>query len=621
MISCNGISKSYGGQAVLENFTQKFNDTGFYLLFGESGSGKTTFLNILSGFQEFDSGTVAIDGKVFANEVDREFIREDFDYITQDSFFVDFLTVYDNLRMITEDEERITDMLGRFGIADKLNCYPTTLSGGEKQRLAVARALLSDKKILFMDEPTAALDYENKIKIFELLAEIKDEVLIICSSHDSKAKEYADWVIEFHKCRKSAKKEPQKNNKRIYPYINKWFKSKSRSRKSGILFGVFLTLAMCICMLADTPDNKLDSNIEYVYKLNMCELVTYDEDEGMYDRLCEIDNIAEVVFKYNGSIPTPETNPDAVFLESPDYEVVVDALPYNKDAFKISDRIKYGTYFTKVNQVVISADKAEELSPGNPKAAVGQTISAVLYGFGETEFEIVGVLDELNKFEQIYFNAATNSYDWFINSEFTKQYITDDNCHDVLDGHRIRRYELYFDSYRDMKEFYEDNYDTLIEQGHRLNMSFYLGKEIDVFTMMFNVLLPLAVFTAFFTIIFYVNIIKTEIAYNNKFFAVFDYAGYSVRRVKNCFIALNLFYLLRTGVAAAAVSFAITFLINLINQKYVFVGFQIFTYNPWILGGFVIFMGLVSVISTNILLRRLKINGWYENVISNRDLI
>lgn len=636
MIKCNNICKSFGRQIVLDGFSHVFNDTGLYLLFGESGSGKTTFLNILSGFKEFDSGTVSIDDNVFSDVVNRELIREKFDYITQDAFFVDFLTVMDNLRIIKEDDTAIIKLLEKFGLEDKMNRYPTTLSGGERQRLAIVRALLGNKKILFMDEPTASLDRDNKIQIFELLATIKSKVLIICSSHDAKAKEYADEVVEFKKCREVLESEPKntgkitrqsirtgrrsKNNK-VHKYINKWFKSQSRNRKSAVLFGVFLTIAMCICMLADTPKNKMDSNIEYVYKMNMCELVTYNEEDGMYDKLCEIDNISEVILKYNGSVPSPEGNQDSVFLESPEYELVVDILPYSKETFKISDTIKYGTYFTDVNQVVISHEYAEEISPGNPQAAVGQTVSSVLYGLGETEFEIVGVFDEFNKFEDVYFNAATNSYSWFANSKLTEQFLDNPDFYDVTNGKKVRRYNLYFKSYRDMKNFYEENYEKFEEQGHWLNMTFYLAKEQDVFIMMFRTLLPLSVFVAFFTIIFYINIIKTEIAYNNKFFAVFDYAGYSLTKVRNSFIMLNLCHLLRTGVIAAVITFIITFLINLINQKYVFVGFQIFTYNIGILAGFVIFMGFVSVISTNLLLRRLKITGWYENIISNRDLI
>lgn len=638
MIKCNNISKNFGRQIVLDGFSHEFNDTGLYLLFGESGSGKTTFLNILSGFQEFDSGTVSIDDNVFTDAVNRELIREEFDYITQDAFFVDFLTVMDNLRIIKEDDVSILKLLEKFGLEGKKNRYPATLSGGEKQRLAIVRALLGNKKILFMDEPTAALDRDNKIQIFELMSEIKGNVLIICSSHDIKAKEYADEVIEFHKCRtmsdekihklpKKGKKLSQTNHKpksaKVYHYINKWFKSPNRNRKSNVLFGVFLTIAMCLCMLADTPQNKLDSNIEYIYKINMCELVTYDEEDGMYDRLCEIDNISEVVFEYNGSVPVPGINPDVIVQEMPYYEVVVSALPSDSEAFKISDCIKYGTYFTNANQVVISLEKAKEMSPENPEKAVGQSMTVILYGMGETEFEIAGVFDEFNKFETAYFSATgiPSYYDWFVSSEFTAQYIDDPEFYDNSDGKKVRRYELYFDSYRDMMNFYEENYEKFDEQGHQLRTDIGLYKERDVFIMMYKTLLPLSVFVAFFTIIFYINLIKTEIAYNNKFFAVFDYAGYSLNKLRNSFVTLNLCYLLRTGLIAAALTYMITFIVNVVNQKYVFVGFQIFTYNIPIIAGFVVFIGIVSVICTNVLLRRLKINGWYENVITSRDLI
>ena len=100
MILCENINKSFGTQVVMKSFSYQFEDNGFYLLFGESGSGKTTFLNILSGFLNFEAGKININENEFYGNVDRSIIEKDIDYITQDTFFVDFLTVYDNLRMM-----------------------------------------------------------------------------------------------------------------------------------------------------------------------------------------------------------------------------------------------------------------------------------------------------------------------------------------------------------------------------------------------------------------------------------------------------------------------------------------------------------------------------------------
>ena len=114
---------------------------------------------------------------------------------------------------------------------------------------------------------------------------------------------------------------------------------------------------------------------------------------------------------------------------------------------------------------------------------------------------------------------------------------------------------------------------------------------------------------------------NNQIAYNNKFISVFDYAGYPVKKVVNSFIGLNLLYLFLICMISAALAFVITYIINFINYKYVFIEFQIFTYNIYILGGFIVCILLVSAISMNVILRRLKFSSWYENIVSQRDLI
>lgn len=202
MILCSKVSKSYEKNKIIDSFSYSFNDTGFYLLMGESGSGKTTLLNILSGLLSFEGGTIYYDGQNYIKQVSNEQLMYKIDYVTQDSFFVDFLCVMDNLRLVCADENRIIDVLRQFGLKNVSNKMPSVLSGGEKQRLAIVRSLLNSKKILLLDEPTASLDRENKFAVFDLLKKLKDKILIICTTHDKEAKPYADYVIEFPKNRK-----------------------------------------------------------------------------------------------------------------------------------------------------------------------------------------------------------------------------------------------------------------------------------------------------------------------------------------------------------------------------------------------------------------------------------
>ena len=172
MIACEELTKTYGEECILDGFSGTFLETGFYLLLGESGSGKTSFLNLLAGFLPFESGTVRWDRDVYSEKV--SFPGEvPFDYMTQDSFFVDFLTVEENLKLLgdsAEAERKASDLLQRFGLFDKRKAFPSSLSGGERGRLAIIRALLKGKKVLLLDEPTAALDEKNKRMIFEMLS-------------------------------------------------------------------------------------------------------------------------------------------------------------------------------------------------------------------------------------------------------------------------------------------------------------------------------------------------------------------------------------------------------------------------------------------------------------------
>lgn len=199
MIRCESISKSYGRQEIIKDFSYSFNDNGFYLLFGESGCGKTTFLNIIAGLTAFDGGRIEVEDMVFEKQINQAYMMDKADYITQDTFFVDFLTVTDNLRLIKEDGERIKELLRDMGLDDKSAQYPAKLSGGERQRLALARILLRDRPVVLLDEPTAALDEENKVRVFEILRDMSKDRLVICSSHDAAAIEYASEVVEFEK--------------------------------------------------------------------------------------------------------------------------------------------------------------------------------------------------------------------------------------------------------------------------------------------------------------------------------------------------------------------------------------------------------------------------------------
>lgn len=646
MIVCNNLVKCFGEQVVLNHFSCEFAEHGFYLLLGESGSGKTTFLNILAGFLPFESGQIVWGKQTFANTVQHDLVESSFDYITQDSFFVDFLTVADNLRLITEDDTRIRSILEQLGLSDKFDQIPLTLSGGEKQRLAIARAMLSGKRILFLDEPTAALDEENKTAVFALLAQISKDFLIICSSHDAVAKEYADQVIEFPKCKEKTacdKMHPSipavKGIKAVRPckknlnrYLRKWFVSNRRQRKTNLLFLLFLILSICLCVFADTPQNKLDTSIEYMYKINLLTVSMHDLKWS--DIAPDDSSVQEAVIYYGRSCPmgNVETDSNVLLRPSPEYEVSLNMLPSNPENFKLSDNILYGSYFTRPDQVILSWEMANAISPDDPKRLIGEQIIKNIYGLGTVHLEIVGIFDQFSKSEKVYLNAidvsiadgeAYSASDYanlyFMNSALIKGLEEDDGFF-TDSGQRV--YHIYFDSFKDMKTYYDQYYDELIAhegvtvEYNNVNMELQFA-----FEAMYYTLLPISIFMAFFTVLFYVALKKTELEYNHQFIAVFEYSGYPKNLVIRHFIGLNFCSLSGMLMIAQVIAFAVTWIINLLNNRFLWVGFQIFSYNAYMIVAFDLFVLAVSLIAVNILFRKVKVLSWYDNLIAARDLI
>ena len=151
LIECNSITKRYDFNEVLSDFSYSFNETGLYVLFGSSGSGKTTLLNTLLGLNEFENGDIIFNGKKYTSKVSNEDISSLVGYVAQDSFFIDYLTVKENIIIscpsVTEKE--IITYMDRFKLTDKLLSYPNQLSGGERQRLSLIQSLLKNKKYYF----------------------------------------------------------------------------------------------------------------------------------------------------------------------------------------------------------------------------------------------------------------------------------------------------------------------------------------------------------------------------------------------------------------------------------------------------------------------------------------
>ncbi|ADD68730.1 ABC transporter related protein [Denitrovibrio acetiphilus DSM 12809] len=213
MLTATDITKSFTADTttnVLKGVTIELLRGDFTCIIGRSGSGKSTLLNILSTLLRPDSGSVVYNGrdlgKAKAGEINR--IRQnDFSVIFQSFHLLPYLTVLENVLLPylsgvapvnKKAKDKAMQIIERVGLEGKENRLPGKLSGGEQQRVSIARALVKEPKILFADEPTGSLDINTGKSIIELLKELNsDNLSVVMVTHALEYTTYADRVIEM----------------------------------------------------------------------------------------------------------------------------------------------------------------------------------------------------------------------------------------------------------------------------------------------------------------------------------------------------------------------------------------------------------------------------------------
>lgn len=177
----------------------------FVVIVGPSGAGKTTVLNILGGMDQATSGQVWVDGKdvaAFSSRMLTLYRREDVGFVFQFYNLVPNLTALENVELalqICEDPLDAREVLEEVGLSDRLGNFPAQLSGGEQQRVSIARALAKNPKLLLCDEPTGALDYQTGKSILKLLQDMCRQrgMTVIVITHNSALMPMADRVIQI----------------------------------------------------------------------------------------------------------------------------------------------------------------------------------------------------------------------------------------------------------------------------------------------------------------------------------------------------------------------------------------------------------------------------------------
>ena len=426
MIQIKDAKKSFGEQVIFDGLSLDIHKPGLYVLWGKSGEGKSTLLNILAGYDMFDSGSIQVDAEVMTIFQNYELIEE--------------LNVHDNIFLTRKKTGEDDELLKKLSINFWLTQYPNELSGGQKQRVGIARALIAHPKIICCDEPTESLDVENKQIVLKILKEYAKDHIVIMATHQKDAVlEYADYVlkIEDHHLLRykrngelpndiSLQKKRMPKKKGIKQLIHKIIDKKNK---------VFLCISMLFLVVIQAC-SILKQQLFYIpnthRELN-ADMVYVDTDD--VNTLNSITNTQPILsfsnLIYNGT------------------EYQTNIYPYTKDnTFEINGEIPS-------NQgIVINQNLAQELFGDNwenQELTLNLSVSPYTYS---VVMNVVGVIQE----------EDTSSYNIYYSLDFMMSYINDIT---LSDGRPLKQYynetntfyqcNVGYDQIKDIKQQLKDN--------------------------------------------------------------------------------------------------------------------------------------------------------------------
>lgn len=209
MIEIKNIKKSYGmGEnkaQILKGVSLSIEEHAFTVILGASGSGKSTLLNIVSGLERADEGNILYHHTDITKLDDKKltvFRKENIGFVFQQYYLLPNMNVDKNVKMGADlaNNKDYKSIIEAVGLKEKMNKYPSQLSGGEQQRVSVARALAKKPKVLFLDEPTGALDETTGRQVLEYISKLHNEYgfTIVMVTHNQNISEMADTVITMN---------------------------------------------------------------------------------------------------------------------------------------------------------------------------------------------------------------------------------------------------------------------------------------------------------------------------------------------------------------------------------------------------------------------------------------
>ncbi len=552
MIRLVNLSKSYKENNVLGEINYEFKQGSLYLVKGISGCGKSTLLNVITGLNNEYEGDVFFDD-INIKDINNFEYRKNFAYILQKSLLIGELSILDNLKLISNDEDKIIELLKQFDLSDHIDKYPSQLSNGQRIRISVTRALLMNCDIIVADEPTSSLDKANAIMIANLLLYLKKygKTIIVCT-HDNVFDELYDYKIEMGKNDFKSYTRNEDNEileiekieiiSKKYNFFddykmlkNKYFNlTITKIFKSCFIF-IFLFL------IAGYQSNFNSIVLKDFYQNYPLDVVRVSQSN--------IDNI-----EYEYIIEKYYVKDDASNLFGISKNI-------EDNAFMLNGAIEYGRYPIDDNEIIVDYTFIEnQFNDDANENIIGKTFySAKL----EKEYTIVGIMENdaqminnFYNFDADYFLEENVGNIFVLSSEMLQYKLS--NTKDI----QVKIPELY---YQDNYEQYmlENNIDSYWQ--HYLNNELLSIKQISLFV---NCSILMIMFLLY---IYLFNSVTLKLFYRKSEIGYFKLMNFSYKRIMKILISTSTFSNLVGVIFGYLLYLLIAIIINLLFDIYLFI--------------------------------------------------